>query len=357
MTKKQDVDEHGYDPKRSAARSIRERLEQQAEQRPDKPAKKLGSVLKVPTITPTTKRLIDAHTDILDGPGGDIAFSHSVLCQTSLPYKPTDERVWIRDQGHVSLRIEAGAARHLDTGRWVDLPLPHGEKPRLVMLHLNGEALRTGSPIIDVRDSMTAFVRALGIDTNGRNLCTLRDQLARLAAAHIRLGIGSKTIKTDVIYAFDLWWPDDAKQRTIWPSTVQLAPRYFDSLMKHAVPLDSRAVAALAHSALVLDINAWLAQRLHRVPKGKPQTITWQALRAQFGAGYAELRIFRRRFKGALKTVLTAYPDARVEIADAGLVLWNSPPPVLKRLVSVPRLNPLTIDASATEIPDPDPAD
>jgi hypothetical protein len=104
--------------------------------------------------------LIDAHTDILAGPADDIAFSHSVLCQTSLPYKPTDERVWIRDQGHVSLRIEAGAARHPDTGKWVELPLPHGEKPRLVMLHLNGEALRTGSPIIDVRDSMTAFVRA-----------------------------------------------------------------------------------------------------------------------------------------------------------------------------------------------------
>jgi hypothetical protein len=199
---------------------------------------------------------------------------------------------------------------------------------------------------------MTAFVRALGIDTNGRNLRTLRDQLARLAAAHILFGIGSKTIKTDVIDAFDLWWPDDAKQRTMWPSTVQLAPRYFDSLTKHAVPLDSRAVAALAHSALDLDIYAWLAQRLHRIPKGKPQTITWQALKSQFGPDYDRLIDFRRKFVLALKTVLTAYPNARVEIAEAGLVLWNSPPPVLKRLVSVPRLNPLTIDASATEIPD-----
>jgi hypothetical protein len=352
MTRKRGGDQYGYDPKRSAARLIRERLEQQAEQRPDKPARKLGNVLKLPKVTPTTKRLIDAHADILDGPGGDIAFSHSVLCQTSLPYKPTDERVWIRDQGNVSLLIEAGRARHPDTGKWVELPLPHGEKPRLVMLHLNGEALRTSSPIIDVEGSMTAFVRALGIDTNGRNLRTLRNQLARLAAAHIMFGIGSKTIKTDVIDAFDLWWPDDAKQRTMWPSTVQLAPRYFDSLTKHAVPLDSRAVASLAHSALDLDIYTWLAQRLHRVPKGKPQTITWQALKTQFGVGYAELRIFRRRFKEALKTVLTAYPNARVEIADAGLVLWNSPPPVLKKQVSMPRLNPLTIDASATEIPD-----
>jgi hypothetical protein len=345
MTKKRSDDQYGYDPERAAARSLLDRLERQAEQRPDKPARKLGDVLKLPKITPTTKRLIDAHAEIIASPADDIAFSHSVLCQTSLPYKPTDERVWIRDQGHVSLRIEAGAARHPDTGKWVDLPLPHGEKPRLVMLHLNGEALRTGSPIIDVEGSMTAFVRALGVDTNGRNLRTLRDQLARLAAASVRLGIGSTTIKTDVIDAFDLWWPDDAKQRIMWPSTVHLAPRYFDSLTKHAVPLDSRAVAALAHSALDLDVYTWLAQRLHRIHEGKSQTITWPALKTQFGPDYNRARKFREKFALALKAVLTVYPDARIETIDTGLLLWNSPPPILKKQVSLLRLVPLTIDA------------
>jgi hypothetical protein len=352
MSKRGDDDQYGYDPKRQAAKTLLDRLEHAAAHRPAKPAMRLGEVLKLPKVTPTTKRLIGAHTEIMDSPPDELVFMHSVLTQCSLPYKPTDERVWIRDQGTVSLRIEAGAARHPDTGKWVDLSLPHGEKPRLVMLHLNGEALRTGSPVIDVEGSLTAFVRALGIDTNGRNLRTLRDQLARLAAAHVTLGIGSKTIETDVIDAFDLWWPDDAKQRTMWPSTVQLAPRYFDSLTKHAVPLDSRAVAALAHSALDLDVYTWLAQRLHRVPKGKPQTITWQALKAQFGPNYDRLRKFREKFVLALKTVLTAYPSARVEVTDSGLALWNSPPPVMKRLVIVPRLGRPTIDGTATEITD-----
>ena len=145
---KRDDDQYGYDPRRQAAKTLLDRLEQQADQRPDKPVRKLGNVLKVPKVTPTTKRLLDAHAEIIDGPADDIAFSHTVLTQCSLPYRPTDERVWIRNQGTVSLRIDAGAAQHPDTGKWVDLPLPHGEKPRLVMLHLNGEALRTGSPII-----------------------------------------------------------------------------------------------------------------------------------------------------------------------------------------------------------------
>jgi hypothetical protein len=117
MPKRGDDDQYGYDPERHAARKLLERLERDAAQRPAKPARKLGDVLKVPVITPTTKRLIDAHTEIIDNRADEIAFSHSVLCQTSLPYKPTDERVWIRDQGNVSLRIEAGAARHPDSGK------------------------------------------------------------------------------------------------------------------------------------------------------------------------------------------------------------------------------------------------
>src|SRR3954468_21225327 len=353
MTKRGDDDQYGYDPKRQAAKTLLDRLEHNAARRPVKLARKLGEMLKLPKVTPTTKRLIGAHAEIIDGPADDIAFSHTVLTQCSLPYRPTDERVWIRNQGNVSLLIEAGRAQHPDTGKWVELPLPHGEKPRLVMLHLNGEALRTGSPVIDVEGSLTAFVRALGIDTNGRNLRNLRDQASRLAAARITFGIGPDTIKADVIRQFRIWWPDDARQKVLWPKVLRLDPDYFGSLTKHAVPLDCRAVAALAHSALDLDVYTWLAQRLHRVPQGKPQTITWQALKSQFGAGYAELRQFRHKFVPALKTVLTAYPSARIETADAGLVLWNSPPPVLKKLIVIPRLDPLTIDATATEVPDP----
>src|SRR3954467_6002542 len=92
MTKKRDDDEYGYDPYRSAGRAMRERLDQQAEQRPDKPARKLGDVLKLPKISLTTKRLIDAHVEIIDSQPDEKAYLHSVLCQTGLPYRPTDLR-------------------------------------------------------------------------------------------------------------------------------------------------------------------------------------------------------------------------------------------------------------------------
>jgi hypothetical protein len=50
-----------------------------------------------------------------------------------------------------------------------------------------------------------------------------------------------------------------------------LSDDYFDSLTRHAVPLNHMAVSALSGSAFALDVYAWLAQRLHRIPPSKPQ--------------------------------------------------------------------------------------
>jgi len=56
-----------------------------------------------------------------------------------------------------------------------------------VLYHLNTQALRTRSPIIELEDSLTAFVRrTLKLDPKGRNIRAVKEQLARLAAADFR---------------------------------------------------------------------------------------------------------------------------------------------------------------------------
>jgi hypothetical protein len=349
MTKKRGDDQHGYDPKRTAARLIRERFERQAEQRPDKPAQKLGDVLKLPKVTSTTKRLIDAHTDILDGPADDIAYLHTVLCQAGLPYRPTDLRRWQRRQGAASLLIEAGSALDPRTGDFVELGLPHGERPRLILIHLSTEAVRTSSPTIDVGGSLTAFARSIGVDTNGPSIRRFKDQLARLAASTVRLGVianGRATqINTQIVTGIDLWMPKDADQRILWPSTVTLSADYFASLQRHAVPLDPRAIASLAGSALALDCYVWLAQRLHRIAPGKPTTIQWVTLQAQFGPDYGRARDFRRKFVQVLRAVQLVYPAARLDVTDTGLVLHHSRPPISKPVFRLGK--GMVIDATA----------
>lgn len=290
-----------------------------------------------------------------------ILYQHSVFCQTCLPYRDPGDgvRVWERSNGRAHLRVLAGEALHPKEERFVELGLPFGPKSRMILMHINQRALIAQSPVIEVEDSLTRFVgKVLNLDPKGRNIKAVKEQLARLAAASIRLGVvrdgQAITVNSNIVSAFDLWFPKDERQRVLWPSTVSLSLDYFQSLMSQAVPVDEAHIAALSHSSLALDIYSWLAQRLHRIPVEKPQRVSWIALHAQFGQGYnpEHIRKFRQKFRVALKEVLTVYPAARVEDDEAkparrqvqqgkmlwreeaakGLMLFHSAPPVRKLL-------------------------
>ncbi len=292
------------------------------------------------TLTPHQQRLLDTSTAIRSEPPDRIDFLHSVQCQCGIPYKNPGEEVreWDRKQGNASLRIEAGSAIDPRTGDFMRLGLPYGEKPRLVLIHLATEAVRTGNPVVDVEESMTAFARSLGMETNGQQLRSLKDQLARLAASTVRMAVVEEgravQVQAHFVSAFDLWFPKQADQRVLWPSTVRLSQDYFQSLGQHAVPLDHRAVAALSSSSMALDVYMWLAQRLHRVPTGKPQFVDWNSLHEQFGQGFARIRDFRRKFLQTLHHVESAYPAGRISADDRGLTLSHSPPPVAPRAIA-----------------------
>ncbi len=115
----------------------------------------------------------------------------------------------------------------------------------------------------------------------------------------------------------------------MWNSNVRLSDDYFNSLVNHAIPLDERALAALSNNALALDLYSWLAQRLHRVEKGKPEFIPWAALKEQFGEGYGEMYKFKQKVRETLKLVHLQYRAARFsEEKNKGLWLEHSAPPI-----------------------------
>src|SRR5438874_5528894 len=161
------------------------------------------------TLTRQQQLLLDTSTAIRSAPPDRIKFLHAVQCQCGIPYKNPGDGVlqWDRRQGKASLRIEAGSAIDPSTGDFKRLGLPYGEKPRLVLIHLASEAVRTGSPVVDVADSMTAFARSLGLATNGQHLRGLKDQLARLAASTVRFGLveggHAVQVNTQIVTALD----------------------------------------------------------------------------------------------------------------------------------------------------------
>src|SRR4051794_27422848 len=153
-----------------------------------------------------------------------LAFQHTVFCQTGLPYRnPGDDvRQWQREQGSVSPLVKAGEVKHPKTGEWVELGLPWGTKPRLILAHLNTEAIKKGSPEIEIEGSLTAFVKRIRRFDGGREIRAFKDQLSRLSVAIVRLaathGGQGFQINSTVIGGFALWPELDERQRVLWPS-------------------------------------------------------------------------------------------------------------------------------------------
>jgi hypothetical protein len=316
----------------------------------DNPQLSLGGIIanlpavraakKANTMSRVHRRLIEPVETDQDN---ELAFQHSVFCQTSLPYRnPGDDvRSWKRSQGTTFLEIEAGKLFHPKLRDTVPVGLPWGAKPRLILAHLNGEAVRQQSPVIEIDNSLTAFVKRIRGFKHGREIKIFKDQLNRLSAAKIILALSiseyrARQINTQIIDGFELWLTKDDRQRILWPTTIQFSQPYFDSLLQHAVPLNEIDLAALAHSALAIDLYSWLAQRLHRINPNRPAFIQWPALKLQFGPDYHAMGQFKAKFRWALRQVHCRYKVARFEIDSYGMRLFNSPPPVTKRLVQLP---------------------
>lgn len=298
---------------------------------------------KQPSLFDTTmkQKRYESGIDIWKNGGKiqDAVFQHSVLCQTSFPYRNPGEDciIWEHSQGRASLNIQCLQEKNPETGEFMYLGLPYGTKARLIMAYLNTQAIKNQSPIIDVEKSITSFIQKIGLVKKGKNINEVKSQLARIASSIITLiyqGEGNQNLNARfaLVKKYDLWFPKNEQKRVAWTSRIQLTEDYFQELEQHAVPLDERALGALKNSAMGLDIYCWLAQRLHRIPFGKPQFVSWQNLKDQFGMGYSTMRKFKQVFRHTLNIVHTQYMTARIEEdKNKGFYLKNSPSPIEKK--------------------------
>lgn len=261
---------------------------------------------------------------------GDPQFLHAVLCQLGLPRSSTVRRTFERTSGRASLRLQAGAA--FDGMKWIDQPLPSGTRPRLVLINLCSEAVRTRSPDVDIGGSVREFLRRLNIDVGGKSMREFRKQMVALSVCHMTLAMptpgGAAQIDAKPIDSFLAWHTDEAGQQALWPGRIRLTDKFFDSLQDHAVPLDSEAIGHLQNSALALDVYSWLAHRLWRVREPSGLDLSWSALQEQFGMEYRDRKNFKREFTGALHKAMSVYKDARIDAVPGGIRLLPSPPPV-----------------------------
>lgn len=303
--------------------------------------------------SPIANRLLDAAVSLYGEDVEDLRFLHIVLAQCGLPYREPKlaEPFYEKRNGRISIVLTPGVLLDPVTRRPAMQGIPYGAKPRLLMIHLCTMATRTNSPEIDIAASMSAFMRDLGLSVSGGkqgSITRFKDQLNRLAATRMQLLFedeqrASMVNPSPAISRYDVWFPKNPDQRVLWPTTLTLSQEFFASLQAaNAVPLDGRAVVALQHSAMALDVYTWLAHRLRRISAHKPAIISWQSLKDQFGPEYSTERKFRQDFKRALEQVIEVYPAARVEVNTGdSITLRASDSPVGgRRSVSGPPSKP-----------------
>jgi Plasmid encoded RepA protein len=274
-------------------------------------------------------RLIEAGQEIDDNPDDVISYQHGLFCQLSLPRSKADGLTCERHYRGASVKIRAG---ELWNGReWVQQPLPYGVHPRLILAHINTEAVQRRTRFIDLEGSAARFMERIGVRSFGRDFYTFRQQMKAIAAAQFLMGYTDihgrdTTLQTQPVKRFAGWTTTQDGQGALWPAEMELSQDYYDDLLKHAVPLDARAMIALKHSALAIDAYSFLAKRLHTLTR--PTRIAYAHFHEQFGQEYKSLKDFSREWKKAVATAKFVYPMAKITPTKGGLILEPSPPPI-----------------------------
>lgn len=310
---------------------------------------------------------IDAHLAIEQEDAksaGSLGYMARAFVTATMPYKDPKADSFTRINGNFRLRIVAG----------YEGGIPYGIYPRLLMSWIATEAVRGQTPVIELGESLSMFLRdVMGLRGRGggsRGSGTrVVEQMRRLFGAMItadmagdatRRGVSMRNVMIaddlqiaaedvrnfdndsfldpDISAEYDeqgqlLWTPQAREDAGTWKSKVRLSHNFFKECIERPVPIDLRAYKALREAPLAMDIYTWLTYRMSYTQK-RTRPIPWPSLMMQFGSNFntsdvnQNVRNFKAAFLKNLQLVLTVYPDARLAVDTLGLVLMPSRPHV-----------------------------
>jgi hypothetical protein len=289
------------------------------------------------------------------------SFLHSALCAMSLPVRrPADEQApIIRQDGQYTLVINpkpvvqtVGSEQRLRS-----LGVPYGSLPRLVLIHIMTEAVRSQSRHVVLGATFADWMRRMGFRTvsyGPRGSATLiKEQLDRLLACEWMIrwdsndARGEREFGIKEIKLTNQYVGTEGKNGG-FTREIFMTEGFYDHLREHAVPLNENAIRALRDSATALDLYTWLAYRLPRISPKRPTAISWQQLAVHFGNDGKNIRKFRQTVRDAWERHVSAvYPEARADFDTTLVRLHASPAPLQQKLVQGARVT-LVADENGT---------
>ena len=257
---------------------------------------------------------------------GALGFMSRLLIMVNLPYRDPgkDCKNWSRQNGKVS--IDVVSAYKKSTG-WVGIP--YGTYPRLILIYLITQAVKTQSPMLSLGKSFGDFLTLLGLKEGGYQYKQIKKQLERILSASF-----SWTYETDkmqsrtniqVSHQSQLWWdPKSPEQQALWESNIKLNTDFFNEIIRNAVPLDFRVVSILKNSPLGLDLFLFIAWRTFKIDR--PVYISWESLQEQLGTQFLSIHEFSRKCRNHINRIQAISPNLNVKFLKGRVCLYPSYP-------------------------------
>jgi len=239
-----------------------------------------------------------------------LGYMSRALVQATMPHSKINAPYFVRRNGAFSLAMMA----HPDSG------VPYGSIPRLLMAFITTESVKTKNPELILGDSLSGFMRELGIIPSGGrwgSVTRLRNQMERLFSCSVSCKYQDSerfsTVNFTPVKSSNLWWnPKTPDQLSLFNSTITLSQDFYEEITNSPVVYRMEALKLLKASSMAVDVYIWVTYRNSYAKK--PSYIPWEALQLQFGAGYPMTsqgkRDFKKNFINALNKVAVVYPEA-----------------------------------------------
>ena len=268
----------------------------------------------------------------------DRGFMGRMMALCSLPRtNPGNRHRYVRQNGPYKLIMFSSG----------ETKLPFGNLPRLILAWVTTEAVRTQSRVLVLGDSLSEFMRALGVySSDGKAYTRLRNQMKRLFHSSVELVYehehGEQFMASRVVDKGEFWWdPKRLNERMLWDSKIRLGEDFFNEIINHPVPLDMNVLKALKRSPLGLDLYLWAVYRTFSL--NRPMRLSWPTLYRQLGVDPSRasdnvtVQRFRKDCLRELKKIKLAWPGLNYTTAPGVLILHPSTPTIAPVAAS-PRL-------------------
>jgi hypothetical protein len=283
----------------------------------------------------------------------DLTWAHRSLCVAGLPVRRPQEtdrnsvNDYTRRGSGFTLRLETHPIDIPNMNTSVPVGIPFGAKARLLILWMASLAYERQSSSDRYLEigPVKQWLQQVGASTGGEQINATKEQLIKLCHTSFHITVRTDLDGEDTVFfrhenfveagaiGIDdlLAYKKGDMEKVRWPSGIVLTESAWKRFGRDLVPVPATRLRKVAHSPTAIDLFLYLSYRLPLISRGDTQMLTWRQLTDQFAPKKVQPSVFRNNLGSAIRDALAAYPEAKIDVTDEGLVLHHSDPAELRK--------------------------